>query len=167
MIRARTALVELLKAEPEWRRFFKTCCETSSFRLRAQTWQFADELKDRGHTFPKDELEDTLLGLARELLPKSPAAQWDEEWAHGLMMDALFRLAEWCANLSAEQVEALDLWGQQPWEEKMYAAGINNDPAAFREAMKGWERVNVEALEKVRQDAADEMLVPSGETGPT
>ena len=76
-MKARTALLELFKESSEWRAFFRSCCETSAFRLRSQAWQFCDELNDRGHKLQADEVEDSLLGLARELLPDTPAAQWD------------------------------------------------------------------------------------------
>src|SRR3712207_7056068 len=69
-----TALLELFKESQEWRIFFRSCCEYSAFRLRAQSWQFRDELKDRGIQFQADEVEDALLGLARELLPNTPAS---------------------------------------------------------------------------------------------
>jgi hypothetical protein len=81
-MKARTALLELFKESHERRVFFRSCCETSAFRLRAQAWQFRDELRDRGNRFQADEVEDALLGLARELLPDTPAARWDAEWAH-------------------------------------------------------------------------------------
>jgi hypothetical protein len=83
-MKARTALLELFRESREWRSFFRSCCEMSSLRLRSQSWQFCDELKDRGNQFQADEVEDALLGLARELLPNAPAAQWDAEWAHEL-----------------------------------------------------------------------------------
>jgi hypothetical protein len=74
-MKARTALLELLKRSHELRCFFRSCCESSAFRLRTQTWQFREELKERGHGFPTEEVEDALLGLARTLLPGTPAAQ--------------------------------------------------------------------------------------------
>ena len=69
-MKARTALLELFKESSEWRAFFRSCCETSAFRLRSQTWQFRNELKDRGMSFQAEEVEGSLLGLARELLPR-------------------------------------------------------------------------------------------------
>ncbi len=83
-MKVRTALLELFKGSHEWRSFFRSCCENSPFRLRTQTWQFREELKERGHGFLTGEVEDSLLGLARELLPGTPAARWDAEWAHDL-----------------------------------------------------------------------------------
>src|SRR3712207_137096 len=138
-MKARTALLELFKESHDWRDFFRSCCETSAFRLRSQAWQFRDELKDRGNQFQVDEVEDALLGLARELLPDTPAAQWDAEWAHELYKDALARLAERYAKLSATEKEAVDLSAQDRWDERMRAAGLANDPAVFRAALKGWE----------------------------
>ena len=118
--------------------------------MRSQTWQFRDELKDRGIQFQADEVEDALLGLARELLPNTPAAQWDAEWAHELCKDALARLAKAYAGLSTEEKVTLDLSAQEMWDERMHAAGLANDPPACRVALKGWERAGLEAMERVR-----------------
>ena len=74
-----TALLELFKVSYEWRAFFRLCCERSAVSMRSQAWQFRDELKDRGKRFETNEVEDALPSLARELLPDSPAAQWDVE----------------------------------------------------------------------------------------
>lgn len=159
-MKVRTALLELFKADPEYRRFFKACCETSAFRLRSQAWQFWDELAERGGakvprggrpagTYPV--VEDALMGLARELLPGSPAAQWDSEWAVELCRDALARLGEHFAGLSEADKEALDLFCQDPHDEAMVAAGHNNDPAAFRSALQGWEKAGREAIENLRK----------------
>jgi hypothetical protein len=147
-VKASTALLQLFKGEREWRQFFRSCCERSTHRLTTQTWQFSDELKDRGHPYPVEEVEDALLGLVRDLLPQSPAAQWDTEWAHALCKVALSRLAEHYAGLSDEEKEALDLSVQTPWDERIVATGLDNDPAAFRAALKGWERAGLEAIER-------------------
>jgi hypothetical protein len=149
-MKARTALLELFKESSGWRAFFRSCCEVSAFRLRSQTWQFRDELKDRGIQIQADEVEDALLGLARELLPKTPAARWDAEWAHDLCKAALTRLAKAHAVLSAEDKQAVNLSAQEAWDERMRAAGLANDPAAFRVALKGWEQVGLEAMERVQ-----------------
>jgi hypothetical protein len=124
----------------------------STYRLIAQAWQWRDELKDRGHPYPAEEVEDALLGLARDLLPESVAAGWDAEWAHELCKEALTRLAKHYAGLSAEEKDAFDLSGQDLWEERMVAAGLDNEPATFRTALKGWERSGIKALEWVRVD---------------
>ncbi len=139
-MKVRTALLELFKGSYEWRAFFRSCCETSALRLRSQTWQFRDELKDRGNQFQADEVEDALLGLARELLPDTPAARWNTEWAHELCKDALAHLAKRYAELSTADKEAVDLSGQGVWDERMHAAGLANDPVAFRVALDGRER---------------------------
>jgi hypothetical protein len=149
-MKARTALLDLFKESSEWRTFFRSCCEMSSLRLRSQSWQFRDELKDRGNQFQADEVEDALLGLARELLPDTPAAQWDAEWAHDLCKGALAHLARRYAKLSTAEKEAVDLFGQDVWDERMHAAGLANDPAAFRVALKGWEQAGLEAMERVQ-----------------
>jgi hypothetical protein len=134
----------------EWKSFFRSCCEMSTYRLIARAWQLRDELEDRGHPYPPEEVEDALLGLARDLLPKSVAAQWDAEWAHELCKDALARLAKHYAVLSAEEKDALDLSGQDVWDERIVAAGLDNEPAAFRAALEGWERAGLETVERVR-----------------
>jgi hypothetical protein len=149
-MKARTALLELFKDSNGWRAFCRSCCETSAFRLRSQVWQFRNELKDRGNPFQADEVEDALLGLARELLPNTAAAQWDAEWAHELCKDALAHLAKRYAELSTADKEAVDLSGQDVWDERMYAAGLANDPVAFRVALKGWTRAGLEAMERLR-----------------
>jgi hypothetical protein len=149
-MKARTALLELFKESSEWRAFFRSCCATSAFRLRSQVWQFCNELKDQGNAFQADEVEDSLLGLARELLPDTPAAQWDAEWALELCKDALVRLSERYTELSTAEKEAVDLSGQSVWDERMYAAGLENDPVAFRVALKGWEQARLEAMQLVR-----------------
>jgi hypothetical protein len=149
-MKARTALLELFRKSSEWRAFFRSCCETSGFRLRTQTWQFRNELKDRGNAFQAEELEGPLLGLARELLPHMPAAQWDAEWAHYLCKDALALLAKRYAELSAQEKDTVDLSAQDEWDERMHEAGLANDPVAFRAALKSWERAGLEAMEQIR-----------------
>jgi hypothetical protein len=149
-MKARTALLQLFKKSSEWRAFFRSCCATSPFRLRSQAWQFCNELKDRRHKHQADEVEDALLGLARELLPDTPAAHWDAEWAHELCKYALARLSERYAELSTADKEAVDLSGQGVWDERMHAAGLANDPTAFRAAVKGWEQAGLEAMEWMR-----------------
>ena len=149
-MKASTALLQLFKEKREWRQFFRLCCERSTHLLTTQTWQFSDELKDRGYPCPIEGVEDALLVLVRDLLPQSPAAQWDTEWAHALCKDALARLAEYYAELSAEEKDVLDLSGQDVWDELMRSAGLANDPTAFRRALKGWERAGLEAIERAR-----------------
>jgi hypothetical protein len=149
-MKVRTALLKLFKESQEGRAYFRSCCEMSASGLRSQTWQFRDELKDRGNKLQADEVEDALLGLARELLPNTRAAQWDAEWAHESCKDALARLAKAYLRLSAEEKHALDLSAQDMWDERMRAAGLANDPSVFQAALKGWERAGLEAMERVR-----------------
>jgi hypothetical protein len=149
-MKARTALLELFKDSSQWRAFFRSCCETSAFRLRSQAWQFREELKDRSNQIQTDEVEDSLLGLARELLPDTPAAQWDSQWAHDLCKDALALLAKRYAEFSDADTEVRDLSAQEVWDEQMHAAGLANDPVAFRVALEGWTRAGLEAMEQVR-----------------
>jgi hypothetical protein len=149
-MKARTALLELFQESSGWRVFFRSCCETSPLRLRSQAWQFCDELNDRGHKVQAEELEDSLLGLARELLSHTPAARWDAEWAHDLCKDALAHLAKRYAECSTAEMEVLDFSAQGAWDEQMYAAGLANDPVAFRVALEGWTRAGIEAMEQLR-----------------
>jgi len=149
-MKARTALLELFKKSSGWRAFFRSCCETSASRLRSQAWQFRDELKIRGNQFQADEVEDALLDLARELLPDSAAAQWDAEWAHDLCKDVLTRLAKSYAELSAAEKEAVDFSTQDIWDKRMHSASSDNDPTAFRVALKGWEQAGLGTMEQVR-----------------
>jgi hypothetical protein len=155
-MKARTALLELFKDSSEWRAFFRSCCDTSALRLRSQAWQFCEELTGRGHKLQVEEMEDALLGLARELLPDTPAAQWDPEWAHDLCKDALAQLAKRYAEFSTAEKEVLDLSAQDEWDERMYDAGLANDPLAFRVALRGWTRAGLEAMEgsRIRGGAA-------------
>jgi hypothetical protein len=155
-MKTRTALLELFKESSEWRTFFRSCCETSTFRLRSQAWQFCDELNDRGNQIQKDEVEGSLPGLARELLPHTPAAQWDAEWAHDLCRDALAHLARSYAGLSAKEKDTVDLSAQDWWDKRMREAGLANDPVAFRMALDGWTRAGLEAMEgsRIRGGAA-------------
>ena len=148
-MKASTALLELFKLDREWRQFFRSCCQRSTHRLSTQTWQFRDELKHRGHSYRVEEVEDALLSLARALLPQSPAAQWDTEWAHALCKSSLTRLGEYYAGLSAEEKATLDLSAKTPWDKRMVVTGLDNDPAAFRVALKGWEQVGLRAMKQI------------------
>ena len=149
-MKARTALLELFRKSSEWRSFFRSTCETSAFRLCSQAWQFCDEVNGRGHKLQANEVEGALLGLARELLPYTPAAQWDAEWAHHLCKDALARLAKRYAEFSTAEKEVLDFSAQGVWDERMHDAGLANDPVAFRVALDGWTRAGLEAMERSR-----------------
>jgi hypothetical protein len=148
---ARAAVVGLLRAEREWRKFFKTRCEEGVSRLWASSYEFRAELQKRGEWHEREEIGDVLLALAREKLPDSPAAQWDAEWASKLCKDALARLGEYYACLGEDERDRLDLSGQEDHEDAMIKAGHDNDPAAFRVALKEWERVGLEGLEGARE----------------
>ena len=149
-MKARIALLELFKNSSEWRSFFRSCCETNAFRLRSQAWQYCEELNDRGHKVQTEEVEDALLGLARELLPDTPAAQWDAEWAHDLCKNALARLAKRFSEFSTAEKEVLDLSVQEVWDERMHEAGLANDPLAFRVTLDGLARAGLEAMDQLR-----------------
>jgi hypothetical protein len=147
-VKATTALLELFKEEREWRQFFRSCSETSTYRLITQTWRFRDELGDRGYHFQTEEVEDALLSLAHELLPDSAAAGWNEDWAHELCKDRLNRLENYCARFFEHEI--VDLSAQETWDERMCLAAQNNNPAAFRAALKEWEQAGLEAIERAR-----------------
>lgn len=144
------AIVELLKAEPEWRSFFKRCSETSPRRLRSQARQWQDELAYRGHAVELANVEDSLADLARRFFPESPGAQWDAEHAREMCKYSLAHLAEHYAGLTEAERNWLDLSGQDLHEAATLAAGEENDPAAFRAALKAWERTGLEVLAYVR-----------------
>jgi hypothetical protein len=149
-MKVRTALLELFKESREWRTYFRSCCEYSALRLRSQAWQFRDELKERGHEFLTEEVEVALLGLARELLPNSPAGRWDAEWARRLCEVTLTRMNECYASLSAKEKVVVDISPEADWIGRINAAAKANDPAAFRAAVKGWERAGLAAMERVQ-----------------
>lgn len=148
---ARVAVVDLFRSELEWRRSFGKSCQTGAERLRGFGLQVRDELAERGRRFKLEEVEDVLLALAREKLPESHAALWDAEWASGLCREALQRLAEHYEGLTQDERVQLDLEAQDEHHDRMNVAGEENAPAAFREALAGWERAGVEAFEDARR----------------
>ena len=151
-MRATTAVAGLLRESREWRRFFKSCCQTSALRLRSQAWQFSDELRDRGHDLPLEETEDALFELAQQLLPAAPAAEWPA-WAELVCEDALARLQEHYAGLSPEGKKALDLSRAWKQNERIVAASLVEDRAALREAVGVYEQEALTALQNVRSAA--------------
>lgn len=151
---ASKALGDLLRDSEEWRGFFHRCCDEGPLRVRAVVRQWREELEERGHIVAVVDLEDALMVAARKLLPDSPGAQWDPDWAVALCKDSIARLGEHYACLTAAERDVLDLSGQRPWDDRMHAAGLGNDPAAFRETLRRWERAGLEALEVVRRERA-------------
>ena len=151
-MRAITAVAGLLRESRKWRRFFRSCCQTSALRLRSQGWQFRNELRDRGHDLPLEETEDALFELAQQLLPAAPAAEWSA-WAALECEDALARLQEHYARLSPEEKEALDLSRAWRQDERIVAAGRAEDRAALREAVRAYEQEALMALQNVRSAA--------------
>ena len=151
-MRATTAVAGLLKERREWRRFFKSCCQTSALRLRSQAWQFRDELRNRGDVLPVEEAEDALFDLAQKLLPAAPAAEWSA-WAELVWEDALARLQEHYAGLSPEEREALDLSRAWKQNEHIVAASLAEDRVALREAVRGYEQQALTALQNLRSAA--------------
>jgi hypothetical protein len=154
MSAASKALGDLLRDSEEWRAFFRHSCEQGPLRVRAVARQWREELEARGHIVTSEDLEDALMVAARKLLPDSPGAEWDPDWAVALVKDSVARLGEHYAGLTAAEKDALDLSGQHPWDDRMHAAGLENNPVAFREALRGWESVALEALEAIRREGA-------------
>jgi len=151
---ARAAVVSLLKAEREWRRVFRVSCETGALRLWTVAYQLRDELQTRGEWFSREEIAGVLFTLAREKLSESPGAHWDARWTSGLCREALVRLSEAYSTLSEYERARLDLSGQDEWHEKMNRAGEEDSPAAFLEALAGWERAGHEAFSRASTKAA-------------
>ena len=151
-MRATTAVAGLLRESREWRRFFKSCCQTSALRLRSQAWQFCNELRDRGHDLVLEETEDALFDLALQLLPDTPAAEWPA-WAKLVCEDALARLQEHYAGLTPKEKEALDLSRAWRQDERIVAAGGAEDRAALREAVRAYEQEALTALQDIRTAA--------------
>ena len=141
------AVEALLRDTLEWRAFFDSCCESGHLRLRTQGWQFRDELRDRGHEHNLENIEDALWDLARDLLPESPAAKWDVEWAGELASRALRYLAE-------HYVEDADLSGLGKWDEEVVAAGIAEDRRAYRAAIQGYVQAGLAAFEVAKENVA-------------
>jgi hypothetical protein len=143
-------VAELFRGEREWRVFFRKACEESPERLRSQAKQLRNELHARGDVFKIEEVEDVLLALAREKLPDSLAGRWNAEWASRLCREALARLGEHYAELTEDERERLNLDVQDEYHDRMNVAGDENDPAAFREALAGWELAGLEAFDAAR-----------------
>ena len=91
------------------------------------------------------------LDLAKKTIEESSSAKWDPEWAHELCKKALAPAAALYTQLSREEQDAADLESAEAeWVDRCNAAAKANDPAAFRVAVKGWERALVETLEAAR-----------------
>ena len=148
----KTALVELLKGNRELRVFFKGCCETSAFRLRAQAWQIRAELAERGRVASLEAVEDSLCELARDLFPDCPAADF-VTWAGLLCGDAVARLGERFADLSPEEKDAVDISAAWERNDEIIAACEVEDLAALREALRSYEREVLKALARSREES--------------
>jgi hypothetical protein len=90
------------------------------------------------------------LELAKKTIEQTPVATWDAKWASELCRAALGRANASYARLYEEQRATVDFSGEVEWIEQMNAAARANDPAGFKIAVKGWERVLVGAVEKAR-----------------
>ena len=142
---ARRSIADLMRSSEEWRQFFRSCCYCDHFQLRAQAWQWTDELVDRGYAFKEADVEDALAILAADLLPDSPAARWDSEWASELMHDALAYLAEFYD-------EDTDLTGLDsgPITDAAYAG----DRLGYRAAIREYVRAGRRAFQAAKESAA-------------
>ncbi len=147
MREVRRVIMSLMKDRPEWRLLFKKCCLEGSFALRNQAWRFQDEVKHRGHDFELEDMGDALLELARILLPASPAAKWDTEWAAELTSRA-------CRILQEHYVAGVDHSVFEPWAEKIDAAAEAEDRKAYREAVNGYLNAGLEAIEATQRVVA-------------
>ena len=146
-MKARCALIGLMRDSEECRNFFKRCTETSPLRLRSQAWQWRDELHARGQDVALENVEDALCDLAGELLPESPGAAWDEEHAAKLAADALNWLAEWFPECSGSlALNALT--------EAADAAGVAGEHARYREALRRYCRAGRDEALRIRRGAA-------------
>jgi hypothetical protein len=146
-MKARPALVALMRSSEEWRGFFKRCTETSPLLLRSQAWQWRDELHAQGQDVDLEDVEDALCDLAGELLPDSLGAAWDEEHAANLAAAALNWLAEWFPECSG--APAL----KAPTEAADAAAAAGNH-ARYREALRGLCRAGRDEALRIREGAA-------------
>ncbi len=122
----RQRLLDLLEKNAEWGQFFALLCEDGPDRLRAQAWQFHEEVGGR-----LDDVEVWLLVLASEYLPDSPAGA-DSDWqARKLLYVRAYQLVHPDVDDPAER-EAYDkvrvLFGEGSFDE-------------FRAALREWVRV--------------------------
>lgn len=140
-------LLELFKTEPEYRRFFESCCKRGCYRLRAQAWQFREELSARSQEHSLEEVEDALWELARLLLPDSPAAAWDMEWAGELAEKALRYLNE-------RHIPGADLSVLEPLDKEVTAAGVSEDRGRYRAALREYMKVGLQEFRRAGGTAA-------------
>jgi hypothetical protein len=84
----------------------------------------------------------------RAYAEEAPVAAWDAQWASELCTAALCRANASYKQLSEEERATVDFSGEVEWIELMNAEARANDPTAFRTAVKGWERVLLEAVEE-------------------
>jgi hypothetical protein len=119
-----------MELRPEWREFLERCAKDGPERVRAQSWQFGDELRARGHEYDPDPLTDALLEVAglAEL-----SATWDTEAAFERAVTA-FRYVE-DVYLSGTGYEPLDAHTQAAWE-----AERARDWPAFEDALRNLMR---------------------------
>jgi hypothetical protein len=151
-MKVRTALIEVLKGSKDLRTLFKRGSKESAFRLRAQAWQFREELTKEGYVVPLDAVEDALFGLARDLFPESPAADFSA-WAELLYRDALARIQEHFTTLSANQKDAVDLTEAWRHSDAIDEACRNEDLSALREALKDYEREARAAIQLPKKES--------------
>jgi hypothetical protein len=118
----KTRVEELVTSELEWSLFFECCCETSAERLRAQAWQFKDELEERSRKFERPrrrfrslDVENALLELAVELLPDTPAGSQNPREV--LLTEAVVWLVT--QPVSEEAVRQFFYGAEEIWEQSL------------------------------------------------
>jgi hypothetical protein len=133
------ALANLLRADEDYRAFFRRCCETSAERLVSQAQQFGDELERRGVQVDGEDLEDALLILARKVLPDSLGSAWPVELA-AERASAAYR---YCAKLYPGEGASLDAVGAA--DNAAMDAETDGDWRAYSVALREMKRAAREA----------------------
>jgi flavin reductase (DIM6/NTAB) family NADH-FMN oxidoreductase RutF len=90
------------------------------------------------------------LELAKKAIEETSVETWDATWASELCIAALDRVNASYKQLSEEKRATVDFLSEDQWIDRMDTAAKANDPTAFRTAVKGWERVLLEAVEEAR-----------------
>lgn len=146
----RQDVADLMRNNPEWLQFFKQCCYAGHLRLRSQARQWQRQLhvaKLRGQEHTLADIEDALWELARDLLPDSPAAAWDTEWAGGMASKVLRYLAENYPECSGSEE-------LHPYHEAVQAAEASGERPAYYEALREYVRAGRAMAVGIRGRAA-------------
>jgi len=149
---ARTAVLELLRESPEWRQFFRKCCETSSFRLRSQAWQWRTETRDQGEELSLEDLQDVLSDLGVELMPDSPGAEWDIDWEREMLERAKRYVEEKMEELPRESRATVDVCSDLLANVGRSAA--EKTRVRYRAALRAWCQAVKHAIAHAEKGAA-------------